>query len=166
MKNKFLIQNSLLILMFLFSVQIANACGCVSLPRKPNAEEQRKIFTNVLNNSVAVFTGEVISNDMYSAAFKVDKVWKGDVDDEFTMSTGVIKINDKTSRGSSCIRSFQKDRSYLIFANNIDLEYSNGQQLLVAYSCGKSRYLEQASEFIKILDGLVTPEIRNKPVKQ
>jgi hypothetical protein len=162
MKNKYLIQNSLLILIFLFSVQIANACGCPGLPDKPNAEEQRKIFTNVLNNSVAVFTGEVIANDMYSAKFKVDKVWKGDVGDEFTMSTGVIKISEKVGRSSSCIRSFAKGKSYLIFANNIDLEYSNGQQLFVAYSCGKTRFLEQASEFIKILDGLVTPEIRNK----
>ena len=43
-------------------------------------------------------------------------MWKGDALDEFTMSTGAVKVGEDSYRSSSCDYGFSVGEKYLVYA--------------------------------------------------
>ena len=132
--------NVFALLMFL---QIdALACRCVV---DPDQTLEQKINAH-LKNAKAVFSGEV--REIYPSFFgqniprkdilvkiRVDESWKEILPEEINIVTD----------SSSCGYSFEKGKSYLVFANSSD-EYG-----LTTAKCLPNKELENATEELKIL---------------
>jgi len=144
--------------LFLFN-QAAMACRC---PVILTGSVQLK-FVSVqteYETSLAVFTGEVIEADILTVKFKTEKVWKGAVGEEITMSTGAKDSgNGLIQLPSSCDYGFQKNKKYLVFGRG------NNYEEMKAVKCGGTDFLEKSASEVESLDKIIMHEKRNKEAK-
>ncbi len=143
-----------------FSVT-AYPCSCPGSPIKPT-DTVRGQFQNIhIDKADIIFSGKVIRKDTYAVQFEVNSLWKGEVTDKFTMSTGTIKIDESTARGNSCSFNFATDNSYLVFTQYLDIKYTNGMKLLGSFLCGKTNHIQNTDQTISDLDKLRKAEKRD-----
>ena len=131
----------------LLSVESALACVCGGDSRPLSDEEIRAGIVKEFDQSVAVFSGEVVELDIYNVKFKIAKLWKGDPTDEITMSTGRVKIDETHTRSSSCDYGFKSGERYLVYARKFEAGW-------VAYKCTGTKPLANAGRDITELDTL------------
>lgn len=137
----------LLFVFSLLSTEYAAACGCGGVPRPLSDEEVRAGIVREFDESVAVFSGEVVWRDTYNLKFKVTKLWKGEPAGEIVMSTGAVKIDETYSRSSSCDYGFKASEKYLVFARSFEAG-------LVAYECTGTKLLADSERDVTALDDL------------
>ena len=131
----------------LLSSETALACVCGGDPRPLSDEEIRAGIAKEYDQSVVVFSGEVVELDTYNVKFKIAKLWKGDPADEILMSTGTVKIDEMHARSSSCDYRFKLGEKYLVYARTFEAG-------LVAYKCTGTKILKNAERDMMELDNL------------
>ena len=94
------------------------ACVCGRIGSKP--EQVRKQMQWEAERAEAIFVGEVIALDRLTAKFKVSTVWKGETQNEITMTTGVKVTRDGYYTSSSCDYNFTPGGKYLVYARLIE----------------------------------------------
>lgn len=92
------------------------ACNCLSQPGKRSDAEIKAAVVTEFNESASVFSGEVVGLDMLTVKFRIMTTWKGDALEEFTMSTGAVKLGEDSYRSSSCDYDFKVGEKYLVYA--------------------------------------------------
>ena len=106
----------LFVLVFPLSLEPrAASCVCVKEPNPSEAKtkaDRRRAF----DESVAVFTGEVIALDGFTVKIKLHKRWKGDDAREVILSTGAVPGHDGTPIPKECSYQFRLGEQYLIYA--------------------------------------------------
>ncbi|MFN2452608.1 MAG: hypothetical protein ABR577_00120 [Pyrinomonadaceae bacterium] len=145
MKRIFLPPFIIISFLLLFS-NVVLGCGCVGMPEKPTPEQARAMLIKDFNGASAVFSGEVIALNTFKVKFKVDKLWKGDIGDEITMSTGAKDNGDGTYTSSSCDYHFKLGEKYMVYA------YGASSKEVQAYACTRTRPLNYAEQETKDLD--------------
>jgi len=117
----------------------------------PNPTPEKIIVARLeaLEKAAVVFTGEVVSRDIFTVKFKVDKIWKGKEAVEITMLTGTKDNGDGTLTSSSCDYGFNKGEKYLVYADGPPGE-------LRTHACSRTAPLKYAEEEMKGLDE-ITP---------
>lgn len=143
-------------ILFLLTFSLLNAesvlaCVCGGDPSPLGDKEIRAAIAKEFDQSIAVFSGEVIELDTYKVRFRITKLWKGDAQEEITMSTGTVKIDEKHSRSSSCDYRFKSGEKYLVYARKFEAG-------LVAYKCTGTKPLANAGRDITELNSLSTNE--------
>lgn len=137
------------VLIFL-SLSFDEAFGCVCvLDPNPTPEKIKAERLNAFEKAAVVFTGEVVSLDLLTVKFKVDKIWKGHEAEEITMLTGAKDNGDGTFTSSSCDYGFSKGQKYLVYA------YGPPEELKT-HACSRTAMLKHAEEEMKGLDE-ITP---------
>ena len=99
--------------------------------------------------ATSVFTGEVVSLDLLTVKFKVDKIWKGEEANDITMVTGTKLYGDGTLTFSSCDYRFEKGAKYLIYAYG-------PEEKLQTDKCSRTMPLKFAEKELKGLDEIKT----------
>lgn len=112
-------KNTILILFIVvYLISISNILACDWAP--PQKIEDPVKFQAILDleykDAVAVFLGEVVELKRTTAKFKVEKVWKGDLKDEFTMSNGTRTLDFGLQGRNSCDYIVELNKKYLVFA--------------------------------------------------
>ena len=69
-----------------------------------------------LENSSAVFSGEVVEVTPLKVIIKTESVWKGEKQDTIILSTGQTKVAENIYSGNLCTYGFGKGRRYVVFA--------------------------------------------------
>lgn len=141
---------AILILLVGFSMlyaRSASACVCGGVPRDLTDEEIRAWIVREFDESIAVFSGEVVEIDRFIVKFRVIRLWKGVPADEITMSTGTVRVDEHIARSSSCDYDFSLGSRYLVYARNFEAG-------LVAYKCTRTRALHFAERDVTELDDL------------
>lgn len=136
--------------------QSAFACVCGSEPGKRSDTEIKAAIVKEFNESASVFSGEVIARDMLTAKFRIITIWKGDALDEFTMSTGTVKLGEDSYRVFSCDYSFKVGEKYLVYAR-----WAENNQL-VAQKCTRTAVLSSELPDIHELD-ILNPHAYSAP---
>jgi hypothetical protein len=131
---------------FLINAESALACQCISPPINTEGEFRSSVAA-ALNGANAVFSGEVTEMDRLTMKFKVQKVWKGEFKDEFTLITGTVMTEDGLYISSRCDHQFELGESYLVFADG-----SNNR--LKAAHCSWTGILGNAERVVGELDRL------------
>ncbi len=131
----------------LLNAESALACVCGGEPRPLSDEEVRAAIAKEFEQSVAVFSGQIVELDRFKVKFKVAKMWKGDAAGEIVMSTGAVKIDETHSRSSSCDYRLKLGEKYLVYARKFEAG-------LVAYKCTRTNLLVNAERDITELDNL------------
>ena len=111
------------------------ACVCNFEKHKLSDAEIKAAIVKEFNESASVFSGEVIAQDVLTVKFKVITAWKGEGLEEFTMSTGTVKVSEDLYRSSSCDYTFKVGEKYLVYAR-----WAENNQL-VARACTRTRVL-------------------------
>lgn len=134
------------------------ACRCVFPPEKLSKSYSKAYY----ESAVVVFTGEVVESDFETVKFKVEKVWKGAVGDEFVMSTGGRYVREGVVElPSSCHYNFENKQKYLVFGRLINGETKLEQTQ--TFKCGGTRELQRVSdEELGNLDEIISHEKRNQ----
>jgi hypothetical protein len=136
--------------------QTAFACSCLHQPGKRSDAEIKAAVVKEFNESASVFSGEVVSRDMLTVKFRVITMWKGDALEEFTMSTGTVKLGEDLYRSSSCDYYFHVGEKYLVYAR-----WAENNQLK-AQSCTRTRVLANELPDFKELD-ILNPDAYRAP---
>ncbi|NNE99684.1 MAG: hypothetical protein HKN25_11750 [Pyrinomonadaceae bacterium] len=128
----------------------AVGCVCVSTPGKLSALQFQNRVTRNYNQVTAVFLGEKLRSDRYTADFKIIDVWKGDQKTTVTLSTGTRRLpgTDIESASSCDIRFRGKATKYLVFASKT--KYGD----LQAWQCSLTRPANMANQIIDVLNKL------------
>jgi hypothetical protein len=138
--------------------QPAFACVCVFEPGKRSSAEIKAAVVKEFNESPSVFSGEVVALDILTVKFRVITMWKGDALEEFTMSTGTVKLGEDSYRSSSCDYNFKVGEKYLVYAR-----WAENNQL-VARSCTRTRVLSSEVPDFKELD-ILNPDAYQAPAR-
>jgi hypothetical protein len=142
---KFSILFSLVLIIVLFSAQRSWACTC-SFPPTDTEEQLRKQVEYSLGQDAAIFIGKVIEKDARRIKFKVERVWKGEIKNEATLTTGAQMLEGGRHAVSTCVHTgFVQGKRYLIFASSSDGE-------LRASKCSWTRPINEAGRFVRGLD--------------
>jgi len=131
----------------------AASCVCVKEPNPSEAKtkaDRRQAF----DESVAVFTGEVIALDSFTVKIKLHKRWKGDDAREAILSTGAVPGHDGTPLPKECSYEFRLGEQYLVYAYRM-------AEKLMANTCSAFPIREAAAEE-KGLDEIKGHEIVNQ----
>ncbi len=137
------------VILVLFACNIF-ACTC-SLPFGNNSF--KKEIKEAYKNSSAVFSGEVIEvikkPEVYSVEvkFKVNKSWKGDLDNIVTISSGL--------GSGDCGYKFQVGKIYLVYAYG-------GTDFLGTNICTRTSFVELNKD-ITYLSRINKPKIKSSP---
>jgi hypothetical protein len=136
------------IFLILLVVSAINAFACVcALPEKTVDDAAFEASAKKqFDSAFVVFTGEVSEWQQTELKFKLEKVWKGDIKNEYQMSTGTRKISEDLWESSSCDYTFQKGEKYLVFA------YKTDKGDVQAYDCSLTQKLKNAERTIRFLD--------------
>ena len=141
---------TILVALILLALSAQEALGCVcELDPNPTPEKVRANRLTAFTKATAVFSGEVVSGDLFAAKFKVDKIWKGEEAKEITMHTRTKVNSDGTMSVYSCDFRFVKGEKYLIYAYGTDGE-------LKTDVCSRTSVLKNAEPEMKALDE-ITP---------
>jgi hypothetical protein len=87
----------------------------------------------------------VISLDLLTVRFRVEKIWKGDEAKEIRMLTGTKYNGDGTYTMTSCDYPFRLGKKYLLYA------YGPSEKLITG-ACSRTSPLEYAEAEMKGLD--------------
>ncbi len=136
--------------------QIAFACVCGGEPGKRSDAQIKAAIAKEFNESPSVFSGEVIARDMLTVKFRIITMWKGDALDEFTMSTGTVKLGEDSYRSSSCDYNFKVGEKYLVYAR-----WAENNQL-IAQSCTRTTVLSKGQLDFQELD-ILNPNAYHAP---
>lgn len=134
------------------------ACNCLSQPGKRSDAEIKAAVVTEFNESASVFSGEVVGLDMLTVKFRIMTTWKGDALEEFTMSTGAVKLGEDSYRSSSCDYDFKVGEKYLVYAR-----WAENNQL-IARSCTRTRVLSNELPDFQELDTL-NPDAYHAPAR-
>ena len=126
----------------------AEACSCVTTQR--SAEQERQHVIEQFKMTVAVFSAEVIAVENGRVRFKLEKAWKGDLEPEFTMQSGLRTEPDGSVTYNSCDYDFTPGKKYLVFA----------YAAMRASLCWYTAELKNAAATIAILNDLPPDVIR------
>ncbi|HBB87140.1 MAG TPA: hypothetical protein DC047_05955 [Blastocatellia bacterium] len=140
------------------SFQTAFACSCVFEPGKRSSAEINTAIAKEFNESASVFSGEVVALDILTVKFRVITMWKGDALEEFTMSTGTVKLGEDLYRSSSCDYSFKVGEKYLVYAR-----WAENNQL-IALSCTRTRVLSNELPDLNELQ-ILNPDAYRAPAR-
>ena len=144
-------------LVFLFLSAVNSlACRCMLPEKTPSDNEFAKIAERQFENAIAIFSGEVIALSETEVTFKLEKVWKGNIKDEYKMSTGVRYIDEKTTSFSSCDYTFGKAEKYLVFA--FKTEHNDVQ----TYNCSLTQFYKTGKRTKEYLDSKVKSDGKEK----
>jgi hypothetical protein len=132
--------------------ETALGCVCVVPVEKPSPEKARAALVTDFNGATAVFSGKVVEANNLKLKFKVNKVWKGDVGQEFVMATGGKEYEDGSFSTSSCDYSFKRGEEYLVYAYPVDPEIHPGSTDLQARACTRTKLTQYAEQEMKELD--------------
>ena len=138
--------------------QTAFACTCMFEPEKRTDAVIKAAVVKEFNDSASVFSGEVIAQDMLTVKFRVMTMWKGDALEEFTMSTGTVKLGEDLYSSSSCDYSFKVGEKYLVYAR-----WAENNQL-IARSCTRTRVLTNELPDFRELD-VLNPDAYHAPMR-
>src|SRR6476620_10224426 len=138
--------------------QTVFACGCLGQPGKRSGAEIKAAVVKEFNESASVFSGEVVAQDRLTVKFRVITMWKGDALEEFTMSTGTVKLGEELYRSSSCDYNFKVGEKYLVYAR-----WAENNQL-VALSCTRTRILSNDLPDFQELD-ILNPDAYRAPAR-
>jgi hypothetical protein len=142
---------SILSAVILISISAGKAFGCVCvLDPNPTPEKIRADRLKAFENASAVFTGEVVSLDLITVKFKVNKIWKGEASPEISMLTGARDNGDGTFTVTSCDYSFTKDQRYLVYAYGPPGEMKTHQ-------CSRTALIKYADQEMQGLDEIIAP---------
>jgi hypothetical protein len=135
-----------------------NALGCVCIfsPEPLAPEQVRAARVKDFNDALAVFSGEVITIDTFKVKFKINDLWKGDLDDQITMLTGTEKNDDGTFTSTDCDYEFEPGRKYLVYA------YGPALDKLQAHKCTRTMLLKEAGQEIEGLDEIMPRQSRER----
>ena len=136
--------------LLLLSLSANEALGCICV-LEPNLTPEKDTANRLVafEKATAIFTGEVVSLDLLTVKFKVDKIWKGEEAKEVTMLTGTRDNGDGTFTSSSCDYHFEKGAKYLIYA------YGPVGKLQTHF-CSRTMLLESAEKEMRGLDQITT----------
>jgi hypothetical protein len=158
---KKLVFNLLFMTVVLFAaVSSATACDCFLSVNGLTDEKAKTLVKKQFDQSLAVFTGEVIEINTFKVKFKVEKVWKGAIGDEIVMSTGTKDLGDGKTRHSSCDFNFEKGKKYIVFGVGKDYEE------MQAFECSLTNLIERGAQQVERLDGITPHEKKNLEVKK
>jgi hypothetical protein len=125
------------LLIFLSPVD-ALSCVCIS---KPPAES--------LQEAGAVFSGKIVALRATEVVVQVEKVWKGQLPESFTLYVG--------SRNNTCNYRFERGEKYLIYA----VEHPNGGgggPALKASKCLGTKKLRHAEKDLQEFEKVAPPK--------
>jgi len=147
---------SILSAVILISISAGKAFGCVCvLDPNPTPEKIIADRLKAFENASAVFTGEVVSLDVLSVKFKVNKIWKGEASPEITMLTGTRNNGDGTFTSNSCDYSFTQGQQYLVYAYGSPGEMKTHQcsrTALIKYAEKEMQGLDEIRPFVRMND--------------
>ena len=129
----------------------AKACACGGELGGLSAEQIRASVLQEFAESVEVFSGEVISLDTLEVKFKAETIWKGELQEEITISTGARKVSEELISRSSCDYRFEVGRKYLVFSKR-------DGELIMAQKCGWTQSLEGSEQIRKIVEQIRSGE--------
>jgi outer membrane protein assembly factor BamB len=134
-------------------------CSCVtSNPIPPGLSDEekrahlrentRRQVRRLLADAFAIFSGEVIAGKPGSVTFKRDRLWKGDLPQEFSVASAPFFGPDGSVYFSSCDYSFKVGQKYLVFAQ------ASNTATVEAMACTPTGELKYATEVAAMLDEL------------
>ncbi|MDQ3713618.1 MAG: hypothetical protein M3388_15535 [Acidobacteriota bacterium] len=132
------------------------ALGCSCPTIGATSEQIRAARLEDFNSAVAIFSGEVVELEENKVKFKVEKIWKGDLDDEIVMVIQLKKDNGKYVR-TSCDYYYELGEKYLVYA------YGTSDEL-TTYQCTRTttfKNVELVEQEIKGLNEIRLPDVRN-----
>jgi hypothetical protein len=139
--------NRVIVLGITFSLIVLNTpiravrrCGCGAIPADYHARWVKTEF----DRAVAVFSGEVVKENIVTATFKIAHVWKGKLGPEVTLSTGA-QVTNGIATVSTCDWTYEKGRRYLIFT------YGTSLADMKASQCTPTIELEHADRTLAVL---------------
>jgi hypothetical protein len=142
---------SILSAVILISISAGKAFGCVCvLDPNPTPEKIRADRLKAFENASAVFTGEVVSLDLVTVKFKVNKIWKGEAAPEISMLTGARDNGDGTFTVNSCEYSFTEGQQYLVYGYG-----SPGE--MKTHQCSRTTLTKYAEKEMQGLDEIRSP---------
>jgi hypothetical protein len=134
--------------LILFAPVSALAYECPPKPPNQTAEQVRTAFLKEVEEADVIFSGEVVESDPLYARFKVDKVWKGELQGEVVILTGVKRHeNGSYSRWSSDYGGYRLGEKYVVWASGPAGE-------LKAHACSRTGPASRAAQDIEALDDL------------
>lgn len=169
MRNRILIYVLILMVSYCALAEKSNACFSSAPSDNLQTLKEKNNFVRDFNNAQAIFTGKVIAIDDYKVKFSLDQIWKGNLTEEFIMSTGKIRYENKVAMTSSCDYEFRAGKSYLVFAYKLPPQYyknapvfnikrlSEEEHLLVTFMYHRTKPLEEAEQGIKNLNRIEKP---------
>ena len=127
---------------------IAQACSC-AWPDLKTAAARKQHIARQIRASDAVFLGEVVAVNGFTAKFRVEKVWKGSVPASFELGAGT-SMSGAMLRMNSCVLGFGESQGmkYVVFAD------ADQFGRYTAHRCGPTMPLTHASGTVSILDAL------------
>ncbi len=143
------------VMFLLLGVEIASACICSPI-LKLSPKEVRMEFNNELKRASVVFSGEVTQLDTFTVVFRVEKVWKGEMAEEMSMSTGAIDNGNGTITTSDCDYNFNVGKNYLVYA-------SGSSKTMQTSACSGTRPIDISAERIKFLNEKIS--LKKLPTK-
>jgi len=158
---------TVMVLVLLVPAAPAAACACVANPPpsslSPEAEAAWQLETlrrNVateFDRAAAVFSGEVLADNVGTVRFKLARAWKGDLPAEFDMDTGYRENADGSVSFNSCDYLFKVGSTYVVFA------FGKSIRTMKASSCTQTSELPRAGRTVEALDALVTSRDKSRP---
>ncbi|HEU0178842.1 MAG TPA: hypothetical protein VFV58_31650 [Blastocatellia bacterium] len=142
---------ALLTLLSLANLDNAFACLCSDGANWTKPGEARRFLDKEFRDAVIVFSGKVVTRDMFKVTIKAEKFWKGDIKEEVILSTGAKKIPRKDRNDedmvsiSTCDYKFEAGKKYLVFAKSIDGE-------LITRRCSGTDLLSNSGKTVTYLN--------------
>lgn len=147
---------SILSAVVLISISAGKAFGCVCvLDPNPTPEKIRADRLKAFETATSVFTGEVVSLELLTVKFKVNKIWKGEASPEISLLTGARDNSDGTFTVNSCDYSFTAGQRYLVYAYGSPGEMKTHQcsrTVLIKYAATEMEGLDEIRPPVKIND--------------
>ncbi len=94
-------------------------------------------FSRSIMSAKAIFSGKVVEVSPEKVVFKVDEVWKGKLEEKFTLS-----MNQ-----SSCNFSFKVGETYLVYTLK-NKDWRSGEDRWFTNQCTRTRKIAEAKEDI------------------
>jgi hypothetical protein len=123
MKKKFFVMITSFVVLIISAISVS---ACFVGPPSDVIKDvnQYNYFARDYNRAEAIFEGKVIEKNRFRIKFKVSKVWKGNVPNEFVMSSGPIPYgNGEVVMISSCDYDFSVGENYLVYAHKKNFSY-------------------------------------------
>jgi hypothetical protein len=146
----------LIIFILWLTPDAALGCGCNRVEGTLSPARARALLIEDYNKAFAIFSGEVVALDTFKAKIKVDKVWKGELGDEVTMSTGAEDLGGGRYVTTSCDYSFKAGEKYLIFA------YGDRPEEMRTHVCTRTGRLAHSEQQVQELDEVWPHTKRNQ----